>query len=92
MAAPKACPASPPEYREQIIAPARSGRTPEDPAAEFAPASQTIRHWIRQARIGSGQQEGTTGDDKAEPARLRRENVQPREASETLRKATAFFV
>lgn len=89
---PKTRPAYPPEYREQIIALARSGRTPEELAAEFEPSSQTIRNWIRQAKIDSGQQEGTTSDDKAELARLRRENAQLREEREILRKATAFFV
>lgn len=89
---PKTRPAYPPEYRDQIIALVRSGRTPEDLAAEFEPSSQTIRNWIRQARIDSGQAEGTTSDNKAELARLRRENAQLREEREILRKATAFFV
>lgn len=89
---PKTRPAYPPEYRDQIIALARSGRSPQDLAAEFEPSSQTIRNWIRQAKIDSGQQEGTTSNDKAELARLRRENKQLREEREILRKATAFFV
>nr|WP_211718835.1 transposase [Nocardiopsis sp. MG754419] len=91
IAVPKARPAYPPECREQIIALARSGRTPEDLAAEFEPSSQTIRNWIRQAKIDSGQAEGSTSDDKAELARLRRDNTQLREEREILRKATAFF-
>lgn len=89
---PKTRPAYPPEYRDQIIALARSGRTPEDLAAEFEPSAQTIRTWIKQAKIDSGQIEGTTSDDKTELARLRRENAQLREEREILRKATAFFV
>ncbi|GAA1095932.1 transposase [Nocardiopsis metallicus] len=89
---PKTRPAYPPEYRDQIIALARSGRSPEDLATEFEPSSQTIRTWINQAKIDSGQAEGTTSDDKAELARLRRENAQLREEREILRKATAFFV
>ena len=89
---PKTRPAYPPEYRDQILALARSGRTPEDLAAEFEPSAQTIRTWIKQAKIDSGQIEGTTSDDKTELARLRRENAQLREEREILRKATAFFV
>ncbi|OKI21375.1 transposase [Nocardiopsis sp. TSRI0078] len=88
---PKTRPAYPPEYRDQIIALARSGRGLEDLAAEFEPSAQTIRTWIKQAKIDSGQIEGTTSDDKAELARLRRENAQLREEREILRKATAFF-
>ncbi|WP_344014163.1 IS3 family transposase, partial [Nocardiopsis exhalans] len=79
---PKTRPAYPPEYRDQIIALARSGRSPEDLAAEFEPSAQTIRTWINQAKIDSGQAEGTTSDDKAELARLRRENAQLREERE----------
>ena len=89
---PKTRPAYPPEYRDQIIALAHSGRTPEDLATEFEPSAQTIRTWIKQARIDTGQQEGTTSDDKTELARLRRENAQLREEREILRKATSFFV
>ena len=89
---PKTRPAYPPEYRDQIIALARSGRTPEDLATEFEPSAQTIRTWTKQAQIDTGQIEGTTSDDKSELARLRRENAQLREEREILRKATAFFV
>lgn len=88
---PKTRPAYPPEYRDQIIALSHSGRTPEDLATEFEPSAQTIRTWIKQARIDTGQQEGTTSDDKTELARLRRENKQLREEREIPRKATAFF-
>ena len=89
---PKTRPAYPPEYRDQIIALARSGRSPEDLAVEYEPSAQTIRTWIAQAKIDSGHEEGLTSDDKAELARLRRENKQLREEREILRKATAFFV
>ncbi|GAA3733557.1 hypothetical protein GCM10022402_12480 [Salinactinospora qingdaonensis] len=34
---PKTRPASPPEYRTQILELARAGRTPEELAAEFEP-------------------------------------------------------
>lgn len=40
---PKTRPAYPSEYRDQIIALARSGRSPESLAAEFEPSAQTIR-------------------------------------------------
>lgn len=88
---PSVRPAYPPEYRDQILARARTGRTPEDLATEFEPSTQTIRTWIKQARIDSGRQEDTTNDDKTELAHLRRESAQLREEREILRKATAFF-
>ncbi|CAM4313388.1 Transposase family protein [Nocardiopsis rhodophaea] len=89
---PKTRPAYPPEYREQIISLARSGRTPEDLAREFEPSAQTIRTWVAQAQTDAGQRPGLTSDEKEELARLRRENKQLREEREILRKATAFFV
>lgn len=89
---PRTRPAYPQEYREQILSLARIGRSAEQLAAEFEPSEQTIRNWIRQERIDTGEQPGMTSDDKSELARLRRENAQLREEREILRKATAFFV
>lgn len=89
---PKTRPAYPPEYRTQILELARTGRTPEELAAEFEPSAQTIRNWINQDQVDAGRRPGLTSEDKAELSRLRRENKQLREEREILRKATAFFV
>jgi len=37
----------PPEFRKQIIALARAGRSVEDLACEFEPCAHTIHGWIR---------------------------------------------
>ena len=83
----------PPEFREQILELVRAGRTPNELAREFEPSGETIRNWIKQAEIDSGerQQEGLTSDEKQELNRLRRENKQLRIEREILAKAAAWF-
>ena len=39
----------PAEFRDQIVALARSGRSIEDLAREFEPCSATIHDWIKKA-------------------------------------------
>lgn len=36
----------PPEFRQQLIALARTGRTPESLAKDFEPSAPTIRNWV----------------------------------------------
>ena len=39
----------PPEFREQIVALHRAGRSLEDLAREFEPCVATIQNWVRQS-------------------------------------------
>ena len=39
----------PVEFRQQLIALVRSGRTPESLATEFEPSAQTIRNWPKRS-------------------------------------------
>jgi len=82
----------PDEYRQQILELARAGRTADELAKEFEPTAQTIRNWIKQSELDHGQrQDGLTSDEKAELARLRKENKQLRLEREILKKAAAWF-
>ena len=82
----------PAEFREQIIALVRSGRSVEDLAREFEPCVATIRAWLRQADRNSGcRRDGLTGGDHDELLRLRRENRQLRQERDILAKAAAWF-
>jgi transposase len=82
----------PEEFRQQILELIRAGRSPEELANEFEPTAQTIRNWIKQAELDHGQRhDGLSGDEKAELARLRKENKQLRLEREILSKAAAWF-
>lgn len=82
----------PPEFRQQLIALVRAGRTPESLAKEFEPSAQTIRNWTAQAdRDGGLRPDGLTTDERAELTRLRRELRQVKLEREILSKAAAWF-
>jgi transposase len=82
----------PPEFRQQILELVRAGRSPDELAQEFEPTAQTIRNWIKQAELDHGQrQDDLTSEEKAELARLRKENKQLRLEREILSKAAAWF-
>jgi len=82
----------PPEFRQQLIALARAGRTPEALAKEFEPSAQTIRNWVAQAdRDGGRRDDGLTSDERTELVRLRRELRQVKLEREILSKAAAWF-
>ena len=82
----------PEEFRQQILELVRIGRSPDELAKEFEPTAQTIRNWIKQTELDKGQrQDGLSPDDKAELARLRKENKQLRLEREILSKAAAWF-
>ena len=49
----------PAEFREQLIALARAGRSVESLAREFEPFAATIHGWIRKADLGDGHRIGS---------------------------------
>lgn len=82
----------PADFRDQIIALARSGRSVESLAREFEPCAATIAGWIRQAGIDAGvRDDGPTSLEREELARLRKENRQLRMERDILSKAAAWF-
>lgn len=82
----------PQEFREQIVALARAGRSVPELAKEFEPSEQTIRNWIFQADVDDGARtDGLTSDEHNELRRLKRENRQLRQEREILAKAAAWF-
>ena len=52
---------------------------------------ETLRNWVRQAEIDSGQRPGTSTTDAQRIAELEREVRELRRANEILKAASAFF-
>jgi len=82
----------PQEFREQIVALVRSGRTPKELSKEFEPSAQAIRNWVAQADRDEGlRADGLTSHERDELGRLRKENKRLRIEREILGKAAAWF-
>ena len=82
----------PAEYRDQIVALARTGRGVEELAREFEPCAATIHGWIKQTdRDVGSRRDGLTNEERDELRRLRRENRQLRQERDILAKAAAWF-
>ena len=82
----------PAEFREQIVALARTGRSVEELAREFEPCAATIHGWVKQADRDVGHRsDGLTSEERDELRRLRRENRQLRQERDILAKAAAWF-
>ena len=85
-------PQYPLEFRQQMVELVRSGRSPKALAKEFEPSEQTIRNWVKQAELDTGQRtDGLTTEERAELRQLRRENRQLKLEREILKKAAAWF-
>src|SRR6266516_372772 len=52
---------------------------------------ETLRLWVRQAQIDSGQRPGTSSEDARRIAELEREVRELRRANEILKAASAYF-
>jgi len=86
----------PPEFRDQLVALHRAGRTIEELAREFEPSEQTIRTWIAQSTPAGGTAPPSaaaalSAAEREELARLRKEVRQLRVERDILGKAAAWF-
>ena len=82
----------PTEFRDQLIALARAGRSVESLAREFEPCAATIHGWVKQVEIDEGDRnDGLTSEEREELLRLRREVRQLRQERDILSKAAAWF-
>ena len=82
----------PTEFREHIVARARSGRSVEGLAREFGPFAATIHLWLSQTKVDIGENDdGVTSAEREELKRLRRENRVLRQERNILSKSAAWF-
>ena len=81
----------PPEFRERIIALARSGRSVSGLSAEYGVAAATIHRWLDQDRIDHGEKPGATSSQNTELAAARKRVRELEHELELIRKAAAIF-
>lgn len=55
-------------------------------------STETLRRWVNQAEIDTGQRDGVSGDVAKENRELKRKNRELEETIEILKAATSFFV
>jgi transposase len=86
-------PAYPPEFRREAVELVRSsGRPLPQIADELGVSPQSLRNWVKQVQLDSGERrDGLTSDEREELRRLRRENKRLEQEREILKKAAAFF-
>ena len=81
--------AYPPEFREQIVALHRAGRSVAELAREFEPTEITIRSWVEQADTSPGAR--VVEAERDELKRLRKEVRRLQQERDILAKAAAWF-
>jgi transposase len=87
---PRTRPPYPTEFREQIVALVRSGRSVAELAREFEPSDATIRVWIKQADLDDGiRHDGLMTAERQELRALKKEVRRLRQERDILGKAAA---
>ena len=82
----------PTDFREQLVALARAGRSVESLAREYEPCAATIHDWVKQAGADDGERDDRlTSAELDELRQLRREAKQLRQERDILSKAAAWF-
>lgn len=91
---PRTRPPYPPEFRREAIRLVRASDE-EHPipkiATELGVTAETLRNWVKQEEIDSGEREGITTEEREELRRLRREVKVLRQEKEIVRNVTAFL-
>jgi transposase len=85
-------PPYPAEFRAEAVRLYReSGKSLNTVCQDLGISLETLRSWVNQAKIDSGEKAGLTSEERAELARLRKENKTLRMERDLLKKAAAYF-
>lgn len=78
------------QYKAEVVDLCRhsSGKSMAEVARDLDLTESSVRRWVAQAEIDAGRREGLTSDERAELARLRKEN---RVLHRSVELTTAFF-
>jgi transposase len=81
------------EFKRDAVDLVRStGRPIAQIAQELGIYDSTLGNWVRQDRIGCGEREGLTSDERARLGRLEAENARLRMERDLLKRTVAFWV
>jgi len=81
-----------PAFKAEVVALVRQGdRTLPAICREMDLSETAVRHWVAQAAVDAGEQEGLTSEEREELRRLRREVRVLREERDILKRAATFF-
>ncbi len=82
----------PAEFREQMVALVRTGRSVESLAREYEPCAATTHEWVRQAAADDGDDPSNlTSEEREELRQLRREVKQLRQERDILSKGRSLM-
>lgn len=89
---PRSHPAYPPEFRAEAVRLYReSGQSLSAVSKDLGVSLESLRSWVNQAKVDSGEKDGLTTEERAELTQLRRDNRTLRMERDLLKKAAAFF-
>jgi transposase len=81
-----------PSFKAEVVALVRQGdRTLPAICRELDLSETAVRHWVQQAAVDAGEQNGLTTEEREELRRLRREVRVLRDERDILKRAATFF-
>lgn len=82
----------PKEFRDDVVAVARSTQAPKSQIAkDFGISEQTLSNWLKKAEIEDGVRPGLTEADRQQVRELKKRNRLLEQENEVLRRAAAYL-